>query len=179
MKKLVVASKNPVKLTAVKNAFQKVFPNESFEIIGVSVESGVPDQPMGEQETYQGALNRVNAASKLHPEADYCIGQEGGLQEHQGQLMASAWICIKSRAGKLGHGRTGGFIIPEKMAELVKAGQELGHAADSLFNTTNIKQSSGTIGMLTNNVIDRSTYYTEAVVLALIPFINPDSYQSK
>ncbi|MCC7432852.1 inosine/xanthosine triphosphatase [Candidatus Peregrinibacteria bacterium] len=177
MKKLVIASKNPVKLSAVKNGFQKIFPNDSFDLIGISVESGVPDQPMGDEETYQGALNRVNAATKLHPEADYCIGLEGGLEEHQGQMMASAWICIKSKTGKLGRGRTGSFILPEKITELVKAGKELGHAADSLFKTTNIKQSSGTIGLLTNDIIDRSIYYTEAVVLALIPFINPELYE--
>lgn len=59
MKKIIVASKNPVKVHAVEQAFGKMFPDEIFEIEGVSVLSGVSEQPLSNEETYTGAMNRV------------------------------------------------------------------------------------------------------------------------
>ena len=59
---------------------------------------------------------------------------------------------------------------------LVKQGLELGHADDKVFNRVNSKQGSGTVGILSNYVIDRSAYYEHALVLALVPWIRPDVY---
>ena len=65
MKKIIVASGNPVKIESTKRAFQKVFPNETFELEGIEVESGVPDQPMGEHETLLGASTRAQNAQLI------------------------------------------------------------------------------------------------------------------
>ena len=54
IKKVVVASHNPVKVTAVENAFAKMFDDSKFSIESVSVESDVSDQPFRDGETYQG-----------------------------------------------------------------------------------------------------------------------------
>ncbi len=59
MKKIIVASKNPVKINATKVAFEKVFPQETFEVIGMQVPSFVSDQPMSDEETLEGAINRA------------------------------------------------------------------------------------------------------------------------
>jgi len=56
MKKVIVASKNPVKINAVKIGFEKMFPEECFVFEGVSVPSGVKDQPVGNHEILTGAL---------------------------------------------------------------------------------------------------------------------------
>ena len=45
MKKIIVGSRNPVKIKATLKAFKKVFKNEKFKIEGVDVPSGVPSQP--------------------------------------------------------------------------------------------------------------------------------------
>ncbi|MBQ0741266.1 DUF84 family protein, partial [Aquimarina celericrescens] len=37
-------------------------------------------------------------------------------------------------------------------------------------------QKSGAVGILTGDIIDRTAYYTEAGILALIPFKNADLY---
>ena len=70
MKKVVITSKNPIKIQAVKDAFTKMFSNEVFEYESVSAQSGVADQPMSDQETLLGATNRVINAEKLI-EADF------------------------------------------------------------------------------------------------------------
>ncbi|MCL6268722.1 DUF84 family protein [Sansalvadorimonas sp. 2012CJ34-2] len=49
MKDIVVASLNPAKLAAVESAFAEAFA-EPVAVRGVSVSSGVPDQPMTDKE---------------------------------------------------------------------------------------------------------------------------------
>lgn len=173
--KVLVASTNPVKINATKMGFEKVFPNEKIGVEGVSAPSGVSDQPMTEEETLKGALNRVENVSKLKA-ADYWVGIEGGLEEIDGEMEAFAWVVIKDKTGKIGKGRSASFFLPQKMAELVKQGKELGEADDIVFKDTNSKQKTGTVGKLTGDLITRTDYYEQAVILALIPFKNPELY---
>lgn len=153
-----------------------MFPGGKFEFEGVSVDSGVSDQPDSDQETFQGALNRANNAYQAAPGADYYVGLEGGIEEKGEEMEAYAWMVVRSPDGKIGKGRTGTFFLPRKMVNLIHEGKELGEADDIVFNQTNSKQANGTVGNLTGDVITRSTYYAEAVILALIPFKNPELY---
>lgn len=173
--KVIVASTNPVKIEAVKLGFQRMFPGEQFEFTGVSVPSEVSDQPMTNEETFQGAKNRTNNAEIHTPGADFYIGLEGGLAEFEGELAGSAWVVCKSH-GKIGKGRTGTFFLPEKVAALVRGGMELGKADDIVFNRENSKHQNGAVGILTHDAMTRTTYYIDAVILALIPFKNPELY---
>ena len=175
MKKVVIASKNPVKINAIKLGFEKIFPKQSFEFEGVSVPSEVSDQPMSNEETLKGALNRTRNAEKAYTEADFWAGLEGGIESNGQDMEAFAWIVIKSRT-KFGKSRTGTFMLPPKVAELVQSGMELGEADDQVFGDSNSKQKGGAVGLLTKNLVNRTVYYSEAVVLALIPFINEDLY---
>ncbi|MBU2427466.1 MAG: DUF84 family protein, partial [Gammaproteobacteria bacterium] len=43
-----------------------------------------------------------------------------------------------------------------------------------LFGTENIKQAGGAIGLLTQNRLSRSSVYQQALLLALIPILNPE-----
>jgi len=176
MKKIIIASKNPVKISAVEQAFKKMFKGESFEITGVSVSSDVSDQPMTDEETYTGAMNRVNNAYFVENNAEYWVGIEGGLEEKNSELEAFAWVVIRSKDDKYGKGRTSTFFLPKKVSELVKQGKELGDASDAVFKEDNSKQKQGTIGLLTDGNIDRTKYYIEPTVIALIPFKNPGLY---
>ncbi|QSH39366.1 inosine/xanthosine triphosphatase [Candidatus Kaiserbacteria bacterium] len=176
MKKIIVASKNPVKVHAVEQAFGKMFKGEDFEIVGVSVPSDVPDQPMSDEETYTGALNRVNNAQAAESDAEYWVGIEGGIEEKNAEFEAFAWVVIRSKDEKYGKGRTSTFFLPEKVATLIREGKELSHASDAVFKEDNSKQKQGTIGLLTDNHIDRTKYYTEPTIIALIPFKHPDLY---
>ncbi len=176
MKKIVVASKNPVKINTTYEGFIKMFPEETFEITGISAKSGVSDQPMTEEETIKGAMNRADNAQIAESEADYWVGIEGGIEDTADGLLTFAWIVIKSKSGKYGKGRTGSFFLPAKVAELIKQGKELGEADDIVFQKVNSKQDNGAVGILTGNILTRTTFYEPAVMLALIPFRNPDIF---
>src|SRR5258708_1402719 len=106
MIKVLVASTNPVKINATHRAFEKMFPNQKFEVKVLSAHSDVRDQPKSDEETYTGAINRANSISKLEA-ADYWVGIEGGVELKNNQMEAFAWVIIKSAAQKIGKGRTG------------------------------------------------------------------------
>lgn len=176
--KIIIASKNPVKIQATLQAFRAMFPTESFEIEGVRVPSGVSAQPMSDQETWIGAVNRIENAKIHHPNADYWVGIEGGIIRHGNEMETFAWIIIQSPTLQ-GKARTCGFFLPPKVTALVEEGYELGHADDMVFGASNSKQTSGASGLLTGNVITRMTLYQPAVVLALIPFRNKALYKGE
>jgi inosine/xanthosine triphosphatase len=178
MKTIVLASHNPVKIQATRTGFQNMFPNEVFEIRTVSAPSGVGDQPMSSAETLLGAQNRAENASLLAPEADYWIGIEGGVEELDSDLTAFAWVFIRSKDGS-GKSKTGTFFLPPKVARLVRQGKELGEADDIVFAQANSKQANGAIGLLTGDVVDRTSLYAQAVVLALVPFRNVELFAAE
>lgn len=166
MKKVIVASENPVKVEIAKEAFGLVYPGEEFEFVAIKSDSGVPDQPMGE-ETRQGARNRLAFIQAKFPNADFWISQEGGLFEENGRLSNRAWITISDKAGFTAEASTSNFYLPKRVAEYVREGLELGHANDKFFNTVNSKQGSGAIGHLTDGVYNRVEYYLQPAVIAL------------
>jgi inosine/xanthosine triphosphatase len=175
MKKVITASKNPVKIRACEAGFRRMFPDDNFVFEAVSAASGVSDQPMGDAETYRGAKNRADNACRELPDADFYVGIEGGIESFENDMQAFARVVIKS-GEKYGKARTGSFFLPEAVVKLVKEGKELGEADDMVFKRSNSKQENGAVGILTGNIIDRTTYYTEAVILALIPFKNRELY---
>ena len=135
-------------------------------------------QPKTNQETFDGALNRVNATKETMPDADFWVGIEGGTEENDiGKMDAFAWVVIMAKDGKIGKSTTGAFFLPGKMVELIKQGKELGEADDIIFGQTNSKQKNGTVGNLTDNAVDRTKYYIDAIILALIPFKNKNLYE--
>lgn len=175
MKKIIVASHNPVKLNATLEAFKMVFKDTDFDIKGVSVLSNVSDQPRSEKETMKGALNRVNNAFKQYKGADYWIGIEGGIQKYGKEMIAFAWVFIRDNK-RIGKGRSASFFLPNKIVDLINEGKELGDADDIVFGKTNSKQKNGAVGILTKDIITRTTYYIPPIILALIPFTNKELY---
>jgi inosine/xanthosine triphosphatase len=175
MKTIIVASRNPVKIQAALSGFLAMFKSEEFQAVPVSVASNVSDQPMTSEETLNGARQRAENTFLAHPEGDYWIGIEGGVEELDDQLTGFAWVVIRSTS-LLGRGRTATFFIPNQVADLVRLGKELGEADDLVFGRANSKQENGAVGILTGDVIDRARLYETAVILALIPFKNPSLY---
>ena len=175
MKKIIIASKNPVKINAVKMAFQKVFPEELFVFEGNSIPSNVSDQPIGNEETMLGASNRAKNAMSLFSDADYWVGIEGGVEKTERGMESFSWVFIKSKEIE-GKAKGNIFFLPKKVEELIDQGKELGDADDIVFGDSNSKQKNGSVGILTGDIITRTDYYYAALVLALIPFKNTDLY---
>lgn len=175
MKRVAVASQNPVKVNVARLAFKKMFPNLQFEFTSVDVDSGVSDQPKTDEETLTGARNRVANTIIKEPNADYYVGMEGGIEVLAGDMYSFAWIVVSDKE-RIGKSKGACFQLPPKIKGLIESGMELGDADTVVFGVENSKQKMGAVGLLTNGVIDRTNLYLTPAVFALLPFMQEDLY---
>jgi len=168
--KIAVASKNPVKINSLQKAFALSFPAEEIEVSSLAANSGVSDQPFGEEETLRGALNRLTESREAFPKMDYYSSIEGGLIREEKDLYVFAWVVIEDHKGIQSRSQAARFKLPENLASLVRQGKELGDADNIVYGRSNSKQGDGTVGILTNQLVTRTGYYEHAAILAICSF---------
>jgi inosine/xanthosine triphosphatase len=168
MLKIAIGSTNPVKIAACKAILGQAFPTAEF--MPLAVESGVSEQPWGDEETRTGALNRAQNALHL-TKATYGLGLEGGLKETSAGLMTCAWCAMVNEVGVFGYGGGVNMLLPPAIASLLETKGELGPAMDALINEHNTKQKQGAVGILTNGLSNRQTAYEQLVAMAAAPFV--------
>lgn len=173
--RIAIGSTNPIKCSATRAVLKPLYPEAAFIVLDVP--SGVSAQPWGDAETRAGAVNRARAALQ-RTGADLSIGLEGGVQETEFGLMTTAWCALVDAMGRLGIGGNACILLPEAVAEHLRAGHELGVAMDRFSNRSNTKHQNGAIGILTNDLETRQSAYEMIIRLALAPFQNPDWYPS-
>jgi len=166
--KILVGSKNPVKIRAVKSAFQKVF--GKCEVIGVPVSSDVSNMPMNFKDTLKGAKNRARKAIKIL-KADFGVGLEGGLEKTEAGTFLIGLVAIVDKKGRWGIGKGGGLLMPDVIVEKVKKGKELGKVMDEIRGLKNTKEKDGAVGFFTKNLIPRKQSFETTTIYALSRFI--------
>ncbi len=169
---IVVASKNPVKIAATRQAFAAQFPSTTLEVMPIAVDSGAGDQPATDDETRHGARTRALRARDAVPDADFWVGLEGGIERVDGQLLGFAWMAVQGAAGEISEARSVTLPLPPAVADLVAGGMELGEANDRVFRTVNSKQEGGAYGLLTEGRYTRESIYMQTLIIALVPFVN-------
>ncbi len=177
--KVIVGSKNPVKVEAVEVAFRKYWPGS--EVVGIEVESGVAAQPMSEAETMNGARQRAYRALEIDESADYGVGIEGGVCDIEEKLFECAWVCVVKKSqiinDKLSNieGVAGGlyFELPKKIASKIRNGGELGPIMEEIMKF-DVKRTNGAIGVFSKDQLDRKSAYVQIVLSALIKFVSPE-----
>lgn len=175
--KILVGSKNPVKIDAVKEAFSKYFDDLSVE--GIEVNSEVSVQPVND-ETYMGAQNRALKLKEINDKqnlnVDYFVGIEGGIAKQFNRWFAFGCMCIIDNENNIGFGNSPQFELPEFVVNKLLAGMELGDVMDEIMNEQNTKQKQGAIGFFTNGVMDRKELYIEGLKIALVPFLHKEMF---
>ncbi len=181
MKNVIVASLNPVKIDAARQAFAAIFPDETFTMTGCNAPSGVPEQPTSSAQTLDGAKNRLTFIRSAYPDADYWIALEGGVEETgspEALCMTSViWVATTDHTtNNISTARCVTFEIPPPIANLIRGGMSLGDADDYFFKRTNSKQQNGAIGIVTHNALTRTSVYRDGAIMALVPFRNREWY---
>lgn len=173
--KIAVGSTNPTKIQAARMAFEKVFPQEKIEVVGIKVSSGIPDQPIGFSQTIKGATNRAKKALEK-TDADFGVGEEGGMQEIDGRWLETGWCVVVDKNGQIGIGSSIHMEVPPKLLKHIKDGKELGVATDIAFSTIESGKKMGFFGLMTNGHIDRTAAYADGIITALSRFLHPDLF---
>jgi inosine/xanthosine triphosphatase len=171
--RVAVGSANPVKLAAARAVLAWAAPGASVE--PRAVPSGVPDQPLGDDETIRGARARAIAAREAL-DADLGVGLEGGVVDGPDGMRSCAWCVVVHRDGREGVGGSLAMPLPDAVAAMIRGGEELGHAMDRLVAERGTKHGKGAVGILTKGRIDRQGAYEVLVTYALAPFLTPALY---
>lgn len=171
---MLVGSTNPVKISAARETFIRLFADTDIHCRGIDAPSGVADQPMTEAETRQGAINRVTYC-QAQQSADYYLAMEGGVDSFEQGPATFAYVVIASGQHK-SVGRSANLPLPLAVWQALRQGEELGEVIDRLFGTRNIKQQGGAIGLLTNGCESRESAYRQALIMAMAPFLHPTLY---
>ena len=170
--KIAVGSERKAKQEGVRKAFAHYY--GGFEIIGVACDSGVSDQPMTDDETIDGAVNRARAALK---HGDLGVGIEAGIKPVKHSIngyLNTTWCAIVDKDDFLSIGSAPDFEYPKKIVEEALAGTEVSASAAKLFNVEEAAlKESGVIGELTKGVCPRSHYTYLAVLMAIAPRLHP------
>ena len=177
MTRVLVGSCNPVKADAARVAFSRYF--EDVESVTAPAESGVSDQPIGD-ETFRGARNRARALAIRNRDdglgARFCVGIEGGVREQAGRWFAFGCMCIVDEEGRTGFGTSPWFELPAPVVESLLAGDELGDVIDRITGQSGSKQKGGAIEFFTRGAIDRRDLYVQGLLVAIAPFLRPGFY---
>lgn len=169
----VVGSTNPAKVEAVRLALARLAPGCALEAVDAA--SGVPDQPVGDHATREGARNRARAALAA-TDAELAFGLEGGVVHEPPLVWLVSWVAAVTRDGRSGDASGLRMPLPAAVAARLAAGDELGTIIDDLFSVTASKQHTGAVGLLTEGFVSRTDAFADLVAMACAPLLRPDLY---
>ncbi|EKN66792.1 NTPase [Neobacillus bataviensis LMG 21833] len=170
--KIIIGSKNPAKMNAVKNGFA----DQEAEFVSIDIPSGVKSQPFSDEETIQGAINRAVGALK-EGNGDIGIGLEGGVHETSHGLLLCNWGALATRNMEPFIAGGARFLLPEQVAERLRAGDELGPVMDEYAKMKNVRKHEGAVGIFTNGMINRVDMFTHVTKLLVGQFAYQQNQQ--
>jgi inosine/xanthosine triphosphatase len=173
--KILVGSKNPIKLAAVFEALKghSKLIREGCEIEGVEVDSEVGHQPRSLPKTVLGAHIRAWKAWESSKDCQIAVGIESGLFEIENDehvpydLNVCACVILTPNPSL---GLSGAWMVPQEIMKHVHIGHGLNTATKEAGYTDDesLKQGEGLISILTEGRIARQGYVQQAVEMALV-----------
>ena len=175
---VAVGSSNPAKIKAVESALKKLKIKASVR--SCLVKTTVGPQPLSLKETLRGALERAHNARALLS-TDLGVGLEAGIVSLPATISGylNFQICaIIDRDGGVTLGTSPGFEFPTQAVRKVISGEaaEFEVLMEKISGEKRIGEKYGAIGFLTRNVVTRQDLGEHAVIMALIPRLNPELY---
>lgn len=163
--RVAVGSGNPVKRDATKRALVG-----DAAVTSESVPSDVSEQPVGIEETRTGAENRAVAALESG-DYDLGVGIEGGVATFEGSedLFLVMWAAVTD-GETTGRGAGPSLLLPPRIADRVRDGEELGPVMDDVLGTEDVAKKQGAAGAFTGGRMSRTDALESAVTAALAPF---------
>ncbi|WP_457614811.1 inosine/xanthosine triphosphatase [Methanopyrus sp.] len=160
-----VGTVNPVKVRATERAFLRAFPDREVTVEAVSVDPGVPPQPVGVEEVHRGARNRAREA---WDRGGYSVGLEAGLVEIGDVHVDLHVAVVLDPEGREAVGTSPGFQLPLEVTERALSGEEVGEVFSEIVGVREIGKRSGAIGVLSDGKVLREDLCELAVLMALI-----------
>jgi inosine/xanthosine triphosphatase len=162
--KIAIGTKNLAKSKAVQNICMLLIKQPEF--ITVDVPSNVSEQPIGDEETLQGAKNRAWLACN-EAQVNIAFGLEGGVKELDGQLFICNWGVLQTKEGKQYIAGGAQIPLPEEVAFAIRNGEELGPVMENYTKQVGIRHNEGAVGVFTTGIVKRAEMFEHVVKLLL------------
>jgi inosine/xanthosine triphosphatase len=179
---IIVGSRNPVKIKAARNVFRKLLGNK-IEVYGVEVAVPLSNQPIGMEETVNGAVERARFAINSNGKADFGVGIEAGLVEvprTMSGFMNQQFTAIIDREGAVTIGGSSAFEFPKIIVnEVLSSKIEVEQVMERVTGIGRIGEKRGAIGFLSHGKLNRVKLIEQSVFMAMIPRINKQLYSLK
>ncbi|XPE35016.1 DUF84 family protein [Shigella flexneri] len=160
MHQVVCATTNPAKIQAILQTFRKKSSAKDGKYASVAVESGVPEQPFGSEETrWRGDAITVAPGPFL-----------GGDMKLALMATALSWVVIEN-AGQRGEARSATCGYPAVILEKLREGEALGPVS-RVIPVLMGGGEGGAIGVLFTGKLARASVYHQAVMAGAGPFHN-------
>ena len=169
-----IASKNPVKVEALKEILLDYGHLSSAKVESLEVSSGVGDQPKTLDETIKGARNRAKSSYK---DCEFSFGIESGLMEvpYTKSGFMDVCACVIFDGTNYHLGLSSAWEPPLEISKLImEEGLDMNEAVykAGLSSDKKIGSSQGLVGMVTKGRLNRKAYTKEAIRTALIHIDN-------
>ncbi|HIJ11758.1 TPA: inosine/xanthosine triphosphatase [Candidatus Woesearchaeota archaeon] len=177
--KITVGSLNQIKVNAVVELCSEYEILIGANVSGVSVDSGVSEQPQGFDETIQGACNRAKSAFN----GCLGVGIEGGLVSvtyGERERFSKVSVAALYDGTHFYVGMSSLFELPHSVKVQIEKGETLSKAMHSvqLVGDADLGSREGAIGFLTKGRVPRKEQAKQALRMAMIHIENNKIYRN-
>lgn len=166
----VVASQNRAKNMAVRKSLENLFEGV-IDLEGISVESGVSNTPISDDEGIEGCQNRMNQIKELRPGADIYVALEGIISKNTYGMFICGWAMIECSEfpSRLSIGCSAKVRVPEFIAKNITSNEELSHIVKKLYPSqlTERIDELASNGVITNGMYSRVQAFQDALCCAV------------
>ena len=140
----------------------------------------LPPQPIGRSKIISCAIERAKRAI-ASGKFDLGVGIEAGLVRAPRTISGFVdvqWCTIVDRWGEVTLGHGSGFEYPARVVkEVLSRKTEVGRVMERLTGIERIGERMGAIGYLSRGKLNRVRLTEQAVLMAMIPRLNPKLYK--
>ena len=154
--RVCIASKNEVKIEAVKQIFNEIF---DFPIKYESIDIKTKKQPFN-----TAILNGAIKRSKACKNCDYCVGIEAGVAKYNNIYFIEQDVAIRDKLNYVTYGKSPAFQCPIWLLDELKKGKEMKEAIPFKKG----EEKKGAIWFFSNKM-DRLELTKTGVFMAMIP----------
>lgn len=173
MYKVLLGTTSQSKLDIVRSTLQS-----DYEIIPVDVESGIPGQPLDENITIEGAINRAKNATNSSQEYIFSIGLEGGLEKINDLYYLLCVVALVDRNGSVYIGISNKLPLPREVSECIGNGEQFGVAIREFMKNIQNNSLNNSTQLIEHvqELVDRKKSFLIALNTALFAFKFSDKF---
>ena len=131
MDTILLGTTSDAKLNIIKDIVK-----DSYNVVPVDVDSGISDQPLDEETTIQGAINRAKQATLETHDYEFSIGLEGGLSKINGIYCLVCVSAIVDKKDNVYIGVSNKLPLPKEVSEKVLRGEQFGEVIREFMKNT-------------------------------------------